>query len=220
MKLEKLALSRKNEWWFDLLVEKEVQDYLVGKLASLTKSLNFNDLSSIDPTYILYKEYSSTTNNSSSLVFANSGGRALEHAGPYKDLRGMIHKYMTPWRKDRILHIGFASEASILFQQRKYRFAATSTKALSNININGDNVGTMYMQWCKRSEELLEYIANLRHMNTDSCTASGSCSSHQADESSNHEITVTRSSSLDSYFMSADCDTVWYGHFISAGRIE
>lgn len=32
MKLEQLALSRKNEWWFDLLVEKEVQDYLVGKL--------------------------------------------------------------------------------------------------------------------------------------------------------------------------------------------
>lgn len=75
-------LASERHLWLSMVVDEDVADYLSGKR------------------FIDYEKYSHGNVQKS---FATRGARALENAGPLKDLNGMIGRFMSPWKPSKFI---------------------------------------------------------------------------------------------------------------------
>jgi DNA polymerase III delta prime subunit len=87
---------------------------------------------------IKYTNYTSklSDKSTSSIIFSTYGARSLENSGPLQDLRGVIYRYMQPWRPKEILHVGLTNELTQILQKENW---GGSNKA-------GEK--QIFLQWC------------------------------------------------------------------------
>lgn len=215
-KLHHLSVENEFIYWLALVVDPAVIEHLVG------------------PEFIAYTQFSATSNNSNedtdatsshsdkrkvTKVYSTWGARALENGGPLEDLRGLLFRFMQPWRPRQILHVGLADArtASSLFA------APTHSRWTKSIQ-----PGQIYLQWCEPPAGLVDSPGTGGGVDGDQkCVAGESnsvstgvaCNSKSgvSSASGNDRKSVVEKQDLSATIITAEqafsdaCETIWFG---------
>lgn len=264
-KLRHLSIENQFVYWSELVVDSAVVDHLVSPeyiaytqfsatTSSSSGSNNTADehidtiLDGDNPTSIPPSTTTNSTggNNSNgnnkrkvTKVFATWGARALENGGPLADLRGLLFRFMQPWRPRQILHVGLADTrtASSLFnaQNSNLDIPRSHTHARWTKSILP---GQIYLQWC---DPVIDMTTNSDGVDDvdekgegnkcddiSSGVKSESCKSHsrsskgdEVSKSDNMYNTRTDERSIATEItteraFSDACETIWFGSIVGS----
>jgi len=159
-KLDVLSSENKFTSWLELVVDEDVQQHLTG--SQFLKYFKH----SVKPK----PNAKNSTNANANLegkfkVFAKYGARALEAAGPLRDLESLLARYMQPWRSDQVLHVGLADPTDVRLPNKNSK-KQTSVNVQGNGDISSTNLPSgeekeidknmqLYFQWCKFHESMI-----------------------------------------------------------------
>lgn len=119
LKLNQESLQYESIRWSKLLIDDTVISHIIDKIK-----------------YTNYTSKLADKKTTSSIIFATYGARSLENSGPLQDLRGIIYRYMQPWRPKEILHVGLTNELTQVLQKENW----------GGISKAGEK--QIYLQWC------------------------------------------------------------------------
>ena len=164
LKLSEEAEIHRNSKWLDLIVDDNVVELLVGnkfiQYKNYTTTVRIKNDKKVEELDISgnIKQKVAKIDNSTIItrtkVFAEWGARALENAGPLKDLKSCFVRLMQPWRPQQVLHVGLLDSTTKELQAKAW--------GINNNNaVRRDDDGLeLYFQWCVLTQSQKESSKN------------------------------------------------------------
>lgn len=163
-KLVHLSIENQFIYWLELVVDPAVVHHLIGpdyiaytqfsatsSTSTSSASASTSNSTTVDDDSDITTESNPSPNSNSKCkittkVYSTWGARALENGGPLEDLRGLLFRFMQPWRPRQILHIGLADDrtASSLFPAHSSMHSHSHSRWTKSIQ-----PGQIYLQWCE-----------------------------------------------------------------------
>jgi hypothetical protein len=151
LKLTEEAEIQRHSKWLDLIVDDNVIELLVGKsyiqyknYTTTIRIKNEKKVEQVDVNGNVKPKASNNIDTSNTItrtkVFAEWGARALENAGPLKDLKSCFMRLMQPWRPLQVLHIGLLDSKTRDLQAKAWGHNNAVVSSSSDIEL--------YFQWC------------------------------------------------------------------------
>lgn len=105
MKVQSLGKEHRYRYWWNLVVDDAVVEYLCGPLF-----IKYTQHSTV---VVRRGESEEMSEESRTKIFSTYGARGIENAGPLQDLKALIYGKMQPWQPQKLLHVGLSNAENV-----------------------------------------------------------------------------------------------------------